>query len=102
MNYLKLYQELIQEACSKFGVKSLYAFGSVLTSEFNKDSDIDFIVTLKSNDPIKYGENYFALKESLQNILSRNVDLLEFKALKEGKFLNLIDSQKQLVYEGAS
>jgi len=88
---------LILCMCTRYG--RLYCQKS---TNLSANYSIDFIVTLKSNDPIKYGENYFALKESLQNILSRNVDLLEFKALKEGKFLNLIDSQKQLVYEGAS
>jgi predicted nucleotidyltransferase len=36
-------------------VKNLFVFGSVLTPQFNENSDIDFIVDIDSTDPIDYG-----------------------------------------------
>jgi predicted nucleotidyltransferase len=44
MNTLTTYKKQIDELCASHKVKSLYAFGSVLTSSFNSTSDIDLIV----------------------------------------------------------
>ncbi|HFK5567320.1 MULTISPECIES: nucleotidyltransferase domain-containing protein [Elizabethkingia] len=38
----------------------LYAFGSVLTSKFSKESDIDFIVDFLPQDILEYyTDNYY-------------------------------------------
>jgi len=63
-------------------VKSLYAFGSILTQHFNPESDIDLIVDFNSMDLNDYADNYFDLKFSLQNILNRPIDLLEHRLLR--------------------
>ena len=44
MNGLDFYRPDIIKLCETHKVKSLYAFGSVLTDSFNKKSDIDLIV----------------------------------------------------------
>ena len=41
MNELEKYFADITKLCSTHKVKSLYAFGSVLTDKFNDNSDID-------------------------------------------------------------
>ncbi len=79
-------------------VDELYAFGSILTEKFNPDSDIDFIVSIHSNDPIEYGENYFQLKFELERIFKRKVDLLEQKAIRNEIFSDLINRKKVLIY----
>ena len=38
---------IIQKICRKYKVKYLGAIGSVLTDEFRKDSDIDFLYDLE-------------------------------------------------------
>ena len=69
----------IMNLCKTHKVKSLYAFGSVLTDKFNSESDIDLIVDFENLDILDYGDNYYELKFSLENILKRSIDLLEEK-----------------------
>lgn len=98
MNRLVAYTKDITKLCKMHKVKSLYAFGSVLTDKFDNDSDIDLIVDFAKIDPVEYADNYFDFKFSLQDILKRPVDLLEEKAIKNPFFKNAIDQQRQLVY----
>ena len=98
MNKLEKYNTDISRLCATHRVKSLYAFGSVLTDKFNLSSDIDFIVDFDAVDLNQYVDNYYDLKFSLQNILHRNIDLLEEKAIKNPYFLQAISNQRQLVY----
>ncbi len=79
-------------------MKSLYAFGSVLTDKFNDDSDIDLIVDFAHLNVEDYADNYFELKFSLEDILKRKIGLLEEKAIKNPYFRELINQQKELVY----
>ncbi|MCC7244918.1 MAG: nucleotidyltransferase domain-containing protein [Saprospiraceae bacterium] len=98
MELLKKYRNELNKACSTFKVDELYAFGSILTEAFNAQSDIDFIVSIQSEDPIEYAENYFDLKFELEKIFKRKIDLLEQKAIRNKTFENLVNQQKMLVY----
>ena len=98
MELINKYQKELNKACSTFKVKELYAIGSILTDKFNSQSDIDFIVSILSNDPIEYAENYFELKFELENIFNRKIDLLEQKAIRNKTFENLVNQKKMLVY----
>ncbi|MBP5998882.1 MAG: nucleotidyltransferase domain-containing protein [Sediminibacterium sp.] len=100
MNTLSTYKNEINALCESHRVKNLYAFGSVLTSNFNSNSDIDLLVDFKDLDIKDYADNYFDLKFSLQNILNRSVDLLELHAVKNPYFKQALDKTKVLVYEG--
>ena len=73
MNALTEYKNEITVLCESHRVKKLYAFGSVLTSNFNIYSDIDLIVDFKDLDIKDYADNYFDLKFSLQNILNSGI-----------------------------
>ena len=98
MNRLETYTLDIIKLCKTHKVKSLYAFGSVLTDSFNKESDIDLIVDFSNIETEDYADNYFDLKFSLQDILKRPVDLLEEKAITNPYFRKSLDQQRQLVY----
>ncbi len=79
-------------------VKSLYAFGSVLSDNFNKESDIDLIVDFSNIDVEDYADNYFDFKFALEELLKRPVDLLEEKAIKNPYFRQSVNEQRKLVY----
>ena len=98
MELINKYRKELEKACSTFKVEELYAFGSILTDKFKADSDIDFIVSILSSDPIEYAENYFELKFELERIFKRKIDLLEQKAIRNKTFENLVNQQKMLVY----
>ena len=86
MHTLKANNSAISKLCKTHKVKTLYAFGSVLTDKFNEKSDIDLIVDFQVIDVLDYADNYFDLKFSLENILKRPIDLLEDKAIKNPYF----------------
>jgi predicted nucleotidyltransferase len=98
MNPLLVYKDQINELCVSHKVENLYAFGSVLTEDFNSDSDIDLIVDFKDIDVKDYADNYFDLKFALQDIFKRPIDLLESQAIKNPYFKQAVDLKKQLVY----
>ena len=98
MNRLETYAPDIIKLCETHKVKSLYAFGSVLTDAFNKESDIDLIVDFSNIEVEDYADNYFDFKFSLQDILKRQVDLLEEKTIKNPYFRKSVNQQRQLVY----
>jgi predicted nucleotidyltransferase len=98
--YIDTYRNTLTQLCRQNKVKSLYAFGSVLTSHFNNDSDIDMIVDIDSTNPLEYADNYFNLKFALQDLFNRPVDLLENKAIRNDYLRREIDNSKQLIYAG--
>src|ERR1035437_5664591 len=98
MNRLETYTADIVKLCKAHKVKTLYAFGSVLTNHFNSESDIDLIVDFANMEVEDYADNYFDLKFSLQEVLKRPIDLLEEKAIKNPYFKQSVNQQRQLVY----
>lgn len=98
MLQLKDYNIDISKLCEGHKVKSLYAFGSVLTDNFNEKSDIDLIVDFEKLDVLDYVDNYYDLKFSLEKILKRPIDLLEDKAIKNPYFRTSIINERQLLY----
>ncbi len=98
MTKLNKYSDDIQQLCSRHKVKRLYAFGSVLTDNYNENSDIDFIVDFEPIDVAQYADNYYDLKFSLEDIFNKPVDLLEEKAIKNPYFRQVINKQRRLIY----
>jgi uncharacterized protein len=96
--YLEIYIEKISALCQKNKVKNLYVFGSVLTERFTDKSDIDLIVDIDSVDPLDYADNYFNLKFALEDLLNRQIDLLENKAIRNPFLRESIDNSKTLLY----
>lgn len=86
--------------CEKHKVLQLYVFGSILTDRFNKDSDVDFTVIF-DRDALKlfdYADNYFDFMFSLEDLLKRDVDLVEYNAVRNPYFKEELDETKRLIY----
>lgn len=98
MKLLKQHIEDITRLCRIYKVSRLFAFGSVLQETFNEESDIDLIVDFDKVSLEEYADNYFNLKQELECIFNRPVDLLEEQAIKNPYFKNEIDKEKQLIY----
>ncbi|HEX7193254.1 MAG TPA: nucleotidyltransferase domain-containing protein, partial [Thermoanaerobaculia bacterium] len=64
-------------------VKSLVLFGSAARDDFDRSlSDLDFLVEFLPNEPhTRFGGEYFALKEDLEELFGRRVDLVEPSAI---------------------
>ena len=59
--------------CRVHGVEKLSAFGSVCTDNFSNESDVDLLVSFGKVPLETYADNYFDLKEELENLFSREV-----------------------------
>lgn len=94
----------IAALCEKHKVRQLYVFGSILTDRFNEDSDVDFTVVFDRDSlpQLVYGENYFDFLFALEDLLKRDVDLVEYNAVKNPYFKEELDETKQLIYGPAS
>lgn len=96
---------LIIEMCKKHKLKSLYLFGSALSNKyFNEKSDIDFLYEFDFENYPDWDKgdfdivtNFFLLKEKLEEILGRNVDLIPNK-LRNPYFINSVEKSKKLIY----
>ena len=99
MDLIDNYRSQIIELCDKHNVKELYLFGSVLTDRFNDSSDIDMLIQFNQVELLEYFDNYMDLKEKLEKMFNRQVDLVENQAVKNPIFRKVLDREKRLLYE---
>ena len=91
------------DLCRRYGVRRLELFGSAATGAFEPErSDLDFLVEFDAN-PSKLFDRYFGLKESLEALYGRRVDLVTVGSLRNPYFIESVNKTRQLVYaaEGA-
>ncbi len=87
--------------CKTHNVKRLYAFGSSITNQFSENSsDIDLLIEIDNDDPIKRGENLMDIWDKLEQFFQRKVDLLTASSIKNPILKKNIDSTKILIYDG--
>jgi predicted nucleotidyltransferase len=99
MNLIDTYKSQIIELCDNHKVKELYLFGSVLTDQFTETSDIDMLIQFNQFELSEYFDNYMDLKEKLEKMLNRQVDLVENQAIRNPIFRKILDREKRLLYE---
>jgi predicted nucleotidyltransferase len=90
--------EELNKICHTHLVDKLYVFGSAVTHKFNVNSDIDFLVRFKEIDLVNYFENFLSLKNSLETLFNRKVDLLEEQTLKNPILIRSVNKSKKLIY----
>ena len=98
MNEVERHIQSIKNLCINHRVDKLYIFGSILGNNFNEKSDIDFVVKFKNIELLKYSDNYFDFKFSLEDLLHRPIDLLEEPAIKNPYFIASLNESKKLIY----
>ncbi len=90
------YLDRIKSLCEKYEVKKLTLFGSALTKEFQKNSDVDFLLELSHSTNGLH--RYMALKSELELILKRPVDLLMPDAIKNARLKQNIYNKTRELY----
>lgn len=88
----------IKRLCNAHSVVQLSVFGSVLTDKFDDDSDVDFLVTFGAMPIEDYADNYLQLSMALSELLGREIDLVEEKAIRNPVFRNNVDRTKVQIY----
>lgn len=87
------------DVCKNYQVKSLYAFGSVVSDDFNAQSNIDLLVSFDENLSVEaYADNYFSLKDRLEQLLKRKVDLVIERTLRNPYLIASINKTKTLIF----
>lgn len=86
--------------CRKYKVRSLYAFGSVLTPRFNDDSDVDLLVDFEEKriGLLDFGDNFFDFQFELEDLFGRRVDLICDNSIGNPVFRKEVDRTKRILY----
>ena len=93
-----LRQAELSELCRRYGVRRLELFGSAATGAFDPArSDVDFLVDF-DEDPAGLFDRYFGLKESLEALYGRQVDLVSAGSLRNPYFIAAVNETRRLVY----
>jgi predicted nucleotidyltransferase len=100
--YLDNYRDQLPPLCRKYHVDRLYAFGSVLTEKFGPESDVDLIAVFDRPAVEDLWITFFDLKDSLEELFNRPVDLLTDQPIRNPVLRQSIESTKQLIYGQAS
>lgn len=90
-------EELV-EICERYGVARLDLFGSATTGNFNSNSDLDFILSFEPRTPARLFDRYFGLKEDLQHLFGRDVDLLMENGIKNPYFAKSVNENRSSLY----
>jgi len=100
LSFLHTHKTELQSLCRQYHVNKLYIFGSVLTTKFRPDSDLDFLVTFQGVAPLEYADNFFDFRDALARLFQRRVDLVESQTLKNPYFKSEVEATKVIVYGG--
>jgi predicted nucleotidyltransferase len=77
-------KDRIAAFCQKWKITELALFGSVLREDFRPDSDVDVLVTF-SPDSDWGVEHLLDMKEELEALFGRAVDLIEKRLIEESR-----------------
>ncbi|MEX5218141.1 MAG: nucleotidyltransferase domain-containing protein [Nitrospira sp.] len=75
-------KDQIAAFCRKWKIAELALFGSVLRADFKPESDVDVLVTFSQDGEWDF-EQLLEMKDSLQALLGRPVDLVEKRLIEE-------------------
>jgi len=89
----------IEALCHRYRVRRLELFGSAATGQERAgESDLDFLVEFGALPPGGYADAYFGLREALEALLGRAVDLVVASAIKNPYFRQSVERTKTLLY----
>lgn len=90
----------LAELCQRHHARTLHLFGSATRADFRPaDSDLDFLVDFDGAlPPAAYSQAFFALKQGLEDLFNRPVDLLTPDALRNPYLRRRIESEQLALY----
>jgi uncharacterized protein len=89
----------LEELCRRFHVRRLDLFGSAAGDDFDPGrSDLDFLVEFDP-PPGGYADIFFGLKESLEGLFGRPVDLVAASSIRNPYFKESVESSRESVFE---
>ena len=88
----------IRELCRKHQVARLDVFGSAVSQKFGPESDFDFLVFFHRDEETNAFHQYFDLKEGLEELLQRPVDLVCGNSIRNTVFKKQVEASKVSLY----
>jgi predicted nucleotidyltransferase len=88
----------ICELCRHLRVKRLDIFGSAIADDFTAESDVDVLVQFDRGAAGGLFNRYFDLKEGLEEIFGRVVDVIVEESLKNPYFKLSIERTRKNIY----
>jgi predicted nucleotidyltransferase len=98
MRDLHEYKEKVSALCKELGVERLDIFGSATREDFASTSDIDVIARFDRRPGRMFGR-YFDLKERLEEIFNRSVDVILEDSIRNPYFREALEQTRVNVYE---
>ncbi len=94
-------KEEIAAICRRHRVKRLEVFGSAARgTDFDPDnSDVDFLVEFNSEKKPVTLERYLGMIDDLSSAMSREVDLVEEKWIRNPYLKEAINEEREVVFE---
>ena len=83
---IKIPEERIKEFCIKYEINEFSLFGSVLTDQFDHDSDIDILVSFDENAKHTLFD-LARMKNELEQLLGYEVDLVSRRGIETSRNL---------------
>lgn len=81
---LPIPETLIAQFCQRWQIVELAVFGSILRDDFTSQSDVDLIVTFQPDSEWSLID-HIQMKEELEQIFGRPIDLLTRRAVEQSK-----------------
>ena len=99
IDIIEQHRDDVAALCRRAGARRLDVFGSAARDDFDPaSSDIDFLVDFDDLPPPSYAQAYFTLKESLERLFGRPVDLVTSSSVENPYFRERIDAERKPVY----
>lgn len=89
----------LERLCRQYGATRLELFGSATGPAFDEaSSDLDFLVELDPPSGLGPADAWFGLKEALERLFGRPVDLVSLGAVRNPYFLEAIAGSRRVLY----
>ncbi|MDE2745672.1 MAG: nucleotidyltransferase domain-containing protein [Chloroflexota bacterium] len=90
----------LAELCRRHHVSQLDLFGSAATENFDpQTSDLDFLVKFEADAQVGYTGPFFQLKEELERLFERPVDLVFDMEFRNPHFRAAVEESRTRLYE---
>jgi uncharacterized protein len=96
---IQRHRALVATLCRRHRARWLDLFGSATRDDFDvQHSDLDFLVEFEELEPSQYAQAYFELKEGLERIFERPVDLVTANNLGNPYFGQRVQRERLNLY----
>ena len=93
---LEPFKSDIEIICRELDLQRLDLIGSAARDDFSDGSDIDILVTFEGDENLF--DRYFSLKERLEEVFKRKVDVIEERAIRNPFFRKAVSRDRIKVY----